>query len=110
MPVATTDLRFTRGQPKGWHRTSSSGAKVVAWFCGECGARLYGEREGPSGFDDAARGHARRHVMAGAGGAFVHAQRSGMGGACEGRPVLEEQPAPAEFRAALAAWRSRFLD
>jgi hypothetical protein len=25
---------------------SPSGANVTTWFCGECGARLYGEREG----------------------------------------------------------------
>ena len=46
MPVASKDLRFTKGQPKGWQRINSSGAKVTAWFCGDCGARLYGEREG----------------------------------------------------------------
>jgi hypothetical protein len=30
MPVATKDLRLTRGQPKGWYKTSPSGAKVIA--------------------------------------------------------------------------------
>ena len=34
------------GQPKGWRRQSPSGADVTSWFCGECGARLYGERQG----------------------------------------------------------------
>ena len=46
MPVWTRDFRILQGQPKGWRRNSPSGADVTSWFCGECGARLYGERKG----------------------------------------------------------------
>lgn len=44
MPVATSGFRLTQGEPKGWHHTSPSGAEVTSWFCGECGARIYGSR------------------------------------------------------------------
>lgn len=46
MPVATKSLRIVKGEPKGWHHISPSGVPVVSWFCGECGARIYGERSG----------------------------------------------------------------
>src|SRR4029450_211733 len=46
MPVWAGDFRILHGQPKGWRRNSPSGADVTSWFCGECGARLYGERQG----------------------------------------------------------------
>lgn len=35
-----------KGEPKGWHHFSPSGAEVTSWFCGECGTRMYGSREG----------------------------------------------------------------
>ncbi len=46
MPVATDGFRIVTGTPKGWRRLSPSGAEVISWFCGDCGARLYGERKG----------------------------------------------------------------
>ena len=46
MPVATKGLRIVQGEPKAWRRRSPSGADVTSWFCADCGARLYGEREG----------------------------------------------------------------
>jgi hypothetical protein len=46
MPVATSGFRITQGEPKGWRRASPSGTEVTSWFCGDCGARLYGERQG----------------------------------------------------------------
>jgi hypothetical protein len=46
MPVATSAFRITQGEPKGWHHKSPSGPDVSSWFCGDCGARLYGERKG----------------------------------------------------------------
>jgi hypothetical protein len=46
MPVATKSFRILRGEPKGWRHKSPSGADVTSWFCGECGARIYGERQG----------------------------------------------------------------
>jgi hypothetical protein len=45
MPVATTGFRIVTGQPKAWRRLSPSGAAVISWFCGDCGGRLYGERQ-----------------------------------------------------------------
>ncbi|HEY1638571.1 MAG TPA: GFA family protein [Rhizomicrobium sp.] len=44
MPVATKGFRVIKGEPKGWHHLSPSGADVSSWFCGECGARIYGSR------------------------------------------------------------------
>lgn len=46
MPVATNAFRITRGALKGWRHQSPTGADVTSWFCGECGARVYGERQG----------------------------------------------------------------
>jgi hypothetical protein len=45
MPVATSGFRINKGEPKGWRRKSPSGADVTSWFCSECGARVYGERD-----------------------------------------------------------------
>lgn len=45
MPVATNGFRIVTGEPKGWHHLSPSGARVTSWFCGDCGARIYGSRE-----------------------------------------------------------------
>jgi hypothetical protein len=45
MPVATRGFRIVKGEPKGWHHLSPSGAEVCSWFCGECGARIYGSRK-----------------------------------------------------------------
>jgi hypothetical protein len=41
MPVATKALRIVKGAPKGWR----SGATTTSWFCGDCGCRIYGERD-----------------------------------------------------------------
>jgi hypothetical protein len=46
MPVATRGFRIVTGEPMGWRRKSPSGADVTSWFCGDCGARIYGERKG----------------------------------------------------------------
>jgi hypothetical protein len=46
MPVASKSFRITQGEPKGWHHKSPSGVDVTSWFCGECGARIYGDRQG----------------------------------------------------------------
>jgi hypothetical protein len=46
MPVATKGFRIVKGEPKGWHHKSPSGADVTSWFCGDCGARIFGERKG----------------------------------------------------------------
>jgi len=46
MPVAAKGFRIIKGEPKGWHHLSPSGAEVTSWFCGDCGARIYGSRNG----------------------------------------------------------------
>jgi hypothetical protein len=46
MPVRTGGFRILQGEPKAWRHTSPSGVPVISWFCGDCGARLYGERAG----------------------------------------------------------------
>lgn len=107
MPVATKDLRFTKGQPKGWQRINSSGAKVTAWFCADCGARLYGEREGrpesmtlrAGTLDDTSWLEPAAHIFMRSAQPWVQPAKDAM--------CFEEQPAAAEFRAALSAWRSR---
>jgi hypothetical protein len=38
-------FRIVTGQPKPWRRLSPSGGEVISWFCGDCGGRLYGERQ-----------------------------------------------------------------
>lgn len=48
MAVATRHLHFVQGSLKGWHHRSRSGLSVTTWFCGDCAARIYGEREGRS--------------------------------------------------------------
>src|SRR5271154_5599104 len=49
MPEVTRGFWIVTGEPKGWRRKSPSGADVTSWFCGDCGARLYGERKGRAG-------------------------------------------------------------
>src|SRR3954467_14498710 len=46
MPVAAGGFRILQGAPKPWRYLSPKGTPVVSWFCGDCGARLYGERAG----------------------------------------------------------------
>jgi hypothetical protein len=46
MPVPAKDFRILQGEPKGWRHLSPKGIAVISWFCGECGARLYGDRAG----------------------------------------------------------------
>src|ERR1700761_8685555 len=45
MPVATKGFHIVKGEPKGWHHLSASGAEVSSWSCGECAARIYGSRK-----------------------------------------------------------------
>jgi hypothetical protein len=46
MPVKVQAFQLTRGEPKPWRRTGDSGYSSTYWFCGDCGGRVYGEREG----------------------------------------------------------------
>lgn len=46
MPVTASGFRILRGEPKAWRHASPTGVAVISWFCGDCGARLYGERAG----------------------------------------------------------------
>jgi hypothetical protein len=49
MPVTAKDFRILKGEPKAWRYTSPKGVPVISWFCGDCGARIYGERAGRAG-------------------------------------------------------------
>ena len=46
MPVTARDFRILKGEPKPWRYTSPKGVPVISWFCGDCGARIYGARVG----------------------------------------------------------------
>jgi hypothetical protein len=46
MPVTAGGFRIVKGNPKAWHYRSPKGSAVISWFCGDCGARIYGERAG----------------------------------------------------------------
>ena len=46
MPVQTKDYRIVRGEPKAWRSKSPSGGMTTTRFCGECGGRIHGERDG----------------------------------------------------------------
>src|SRR5271170_5358260 len=46
MPVLSRDFRILQGDPRGWRRLSPKGVEVTSRFCGDCGGRLYGERNG----------------------------------------------------------------
>jgi hypothetical protein len=46
MPVTAGGFHILKGEPKPWHYTSPKGASVTSWFCGDCGARIYGDRVG----------------------------------------------------------------
>ena len=49
MPVTASGFRIVQGEPKAWRYLSPRGVPVISWFCGDCGARLYGERDGRAG-------------------------------------------------------------
>lgn len=46
MPVRFRDFRVLQGEPNAWRHTSPGGTPVISRFCGNCGTRLYGERDG----------------------------------------------------------------
>ena len=46
MPVWAKDFHLAQGQPKPWRHLSPTEVPLTSWFCGDCGARLYGERTG----------------------------------------------------------------
>jgi len=45
MPVAADSFAITCGKPKPWRRTGGSGVESIDWFCGDCGGRVYGQRD-----------------------------------------------------------------
>lgn len=49
MPVTASDFCILKGEPKAWRYSSPKGVPVISWFCGDCGARIYGERSGRAG-------------------------------------------------------------
>jgi hypothetical protein len=44
--VPAEALRLTRGEVKQWTRTTGSGRKLVANFCGTCGGRIFHQPDG----------------------------------------------------------------
>ena len=46
MPVLARDFHILQGEPRRWSHRSPRGVEVTSRFCGDCGARLYGERAG----------------------------------------------------------------
>jgi hypothetical protein len=46
MPVAASSFHMRRGAPRPWCRAGASGIRSTYWFCGDCGGRVFGEREG----------------------------------------------------------------
>jgi hypothetical protein len=46
MPVETKVFRIVKGAPKAWRNSGASGTVTIAWFCGDCGGRIHGERDG----------------------------------------------------------------
>jgi hypothetical protein len=45
MPAASKAFRVARGEPKPWRRIGASGVQSTYWFCGDCGGRIYGQRD-----------------------------------------------------------------
>lgn len=45
MPVATRAFRITQGTPRARHKVGANGVRSALWFCGDCGGRIYGERD-----------------------------------------------------------------
>jgi hypothetical protein len=45
MPVKADSFVVTHGRPQFWRRTGASGVLSTHWFCGDCGGRVYGQRE-----------------------------------------------------------------
>jgi hypothetical protein len=44
MPVKHESVSLTRGDPKTWQHTGTSGFASKYWFCADCGGRLFGQR------------------------------------------------------------------
>jgi hypothetical protein len=44
MPVKAESFSLTRGAPRSYRRTGTSGVESTYWFCGDCGGRAHGRR------------------------------------------------------------------
>jgi hypothetical protein len=80
LPVSTADFHVLKGQPRGWYHASPSGADVTSWFCGDCGARIYGSRQSRP---DSINIRAGTLDDTTSGRAYVHAKRPALGSACD---------------------------
>ena len=104
MPVLAKDFHILQGEPKGWHHTSPKGVQVTSRFCGDCAARLYGERAGRAEvvnlragtLDDTSWLVPAAHMFMRSAQAWV---RPAEGGEC-----YETQPS--DFSAPMAVWRA----
>jgi hypothetical protein len=105
MPVASKSFRITQGEPKGWHHKSPSGVDVTSWFCGECGARIYGDRRGrpesvnlrAGTLDDTGWLCPIAHMFVASGQSWVKPAATG--------PECHDR-APADFRPLVGKWRA----
>jgi len=104
MPIATKGFRIVKGQPKGWHHESPSGVPVIAWFCGECGARIYGERSGrPDSINLRAGSLDGTAWLVPAGHLFMKSKQSWVEPAA-GAECFETQPS--DFRPLAKKWQA----
>jgi len=46
MPVSANSFALTRGKPRPWQRRKIGGVESTSWFCGDCGGRIFGRRDG----------------------------------------------------------------
>jgi len=104
MPVAAKDFRTVKGEPKGWHHVSPSGAEVTSWFCEVCGARLYGSRKSrPETMNLRAGTLDDTGWLVPAGHTFVRSAQ-GWVECAEGAECHEM--APSDFTTMVARWRA----
>jgi hypothetical protein len=103
MPVRARDFHILQGAPKPWRHSSPSGVAVISWFCGDCGARLYGDRAGRAEIvnlragtlDDTSWLVPAAHMFMRSAQAWV---QPAAGAECH-------ETEPADFRAAAEKWR-----
>ncbi len=105
MPVATSAFSITAGAPKAWSRRSGD-AQVTAWICGDCGVRIYGERDTrpdslnirPGTLDDTSWLRPAAHIFMRSAQPWEHV--------ADGSICFETWPD--DFKATMQAWRTRW--
>jgi hypothetical protein len=105
MPVATAAFLIVKGEPKGWHRLSPSGAEAASWFCGDCAGRIHGTRPSrpesvtvrAGSLDDTSWINPAAHMFVRSAQPWLHLPN----GDC-----FDE--APSDFKALAKAWQARW--